>query len=155
MKLAPLLLLLTLAGCGRGADAPATQAPLEPAPLVDTECAVCGMSVAEQASPRGQVVHRDGQHKHFCSIGDLVVYLQTPGPLGQPAEVWVEVLPDDLDPAAHDPAPQPWIPAREAVYQIGPERRVMGTPVLTWRSATGRHAETFDWNELKRRLAKP
>ncbi len=140
-----LLLLVLLVGCG-GPAKTADIAPAEPAPFEGRECAVCSMTVADQPSPRGQVAHRDGSHAHFCSVGDLLHYLGTPGPKGAPTDIWVEAMPADLDPAAHDTAPQPWVAPEEAAFTLGKDRRVMGTPVLSYRKG---EAGTLSWSQLK------
>lgn len=127
--------LLVVSGCGRGAEdsASATFEAIEPG---GAECAVCGMVVREQPSPRGQVVHRDGEHAFLCSIGDLRAYVQAPGPRGEPVATWVEALPEGLDLGARDAAQQPWILAEGARYVVGFERSgVMGLPVGSYASA--------------------
>lgn len=130
---APLLLI----GCGRGGSGEG------PAPVVATdpggaECAVCGMVVREQPSPRGQVVHRDGEHEFLCSLGDLRAYVQAPNPRGEPVATFVEVLPQGLDLRGMDSGAQAWVPAAEAHYVVGFERPgVMGLPVGSFASAEG------------------
>ncbi len=97
------------------------------------ECAVCGMTVRDQPSPRGQLMHRDGAHKHFCSLGDLRAYLQTPSSLGEPVGVWVEDLGPGYDMLAFDTTFRPWTPASGATYVVGVARpRIMGLPVLSF-----------------------
>ncbi len=111
-------------------------APVVPLALEGSECGVCGMTVADQPSPRAQVAHRGGEHRFFCSVGDLLHYLAAPGPLGAPEGLWVEVLPSDLDPAAHDTAPRPWAAPYDLTFVIGVERRVMGLPALSYETRT-------------------
>jgi len=147
----PCLLLLAaalLAACGT-ADKASSAVVTEPQSFDGAECAVCGMTVADQASPRGQAQHRDGGHVHFCSVGDLAVYLESPGPAGPPLAVWVEALPLDLDPVEHDVASQPWIAVEDAVFVLGDPRRVMGTPVLSYASGDG-----IAWSALKDQLRR-
>lgn len=147
------LFLVLLIGCGSTAEV-VEVAPVAPVTLDGTECAVCGMTVAEQASPRGQVVHRNGEHRHFCSLGDLVVYLDTPGPLGAPTGVWVEAMPAGLHPLDHDTAEQPWITPEEGVYAVVGDRRVMGTPVLSYAKDAARGGASLTWAEVRARLKR-
>jgi nitrous oxide reductase accessory protein NosL len=144
------LLALLVIGCGQ-VDAVEEAAAAAPVSLDGTECAVCSMTVADQASPRAQVQHRGGEHRHFCSVADLVVYLNTPGPLGEPEAVWVEAMPADLDPAAHDTSPQDWVLAADATFAIAKDRRVMGTPVLAYGKDVPASA-ALTWTELRARL---
>lgn len=121
-----------IAGCaGAGAEVVVDRTPHA---IDDHECASCGMIVREQPSPRGQAVHRDGERVFFCSLADLVAYQAAPSPHGRLVATWVEALPVELDPAAHDARPQPWIEASEATFVLGVERTVMGTPALTYAS---------------------
>ena len=146
MRLLLLVMTGVLIGCG-GPGEEAAAGPQGPQSFDGAECGVCGMTVADQPSPRGQVAHRDGEHVFFCSLGDLAVSLDAPGPRGTPEALWVEVLPAGLDPADHDTAPQAWVLADEAVYQFGPARRVLGRPVLSFAQGEG-----MRWNELRDQL---
>lgn len=124
-----MILWLAWLGCatvGQGS----VDADLSPASLHQAECAVCGMVVAEQPAPRGQLVYRDGTHHHVCSVEELRAQAQQRSPLGQPVALYVEVLPD---PAAELTAEQPWVPVEEASFVFGADRPfVMGRPVLAF-----------------------
>ncbi len=112
---------------------PATASIAKPLAIGHSECAVCGMTVADQPSPRAQVLHRDGKRRFFCSLGDLRAYVQAPSPLGQVIRIWVETLPTDFDPAKMDLAPRSWIDAEEARFVVGIVRPgIMGRPVLSF-----------------------
>lgn len=149
-------LLLALLACG-GPQQAAPPTPVEPAPLAGTTCAACGMVVAEQPPPRGQVLHRDGTHAHLCSIGDLRAYLQAPNPHGQPLGTWVEALPAGYDPADTRSAALPWHDAETAHYVVGFHRpATMGRPALSFADAAaaaeasvrvGGHVVT--WGDLR------
>jgi copper chaperone NosL len=106
-----------------------------PEPIGQAECAVCGMTVAEQPAPRGQLIWRDGTRAHFCSLGELRATVQGPSPHGEPVAVYVETLPADFDPATPSTAPLAWSAAEQAWYLFGAERPgVMGMPVLSYAS---------------------
>jgi copper chaperone NosL len=129
--------LLVFLGCGGGAsnEAAAPLVAMEPA---GAECAVCGMVVREQPSPRGQVVHRDGEHAFLCSLGDLRAYVQAPGPRGEPVATFVEALPAGHDLSKTDTAAQPWTAAADAHYLVGFDRPgVMGLPIGSFSSEEG------------------
>ena len=127
------MIALFLMACGTAPVDPVDAAPEEPGLA---ECSVCGMVVREQPAPRGQVVLREGQHLHFCSIGDLRAWLDAPSALGAPVATYVEVLPADQDPLSISSAPHPWVQAEDAWYVFGARRPgVMGLPVLTWTDA--------------------
>jgi len=124
-------LLLMLACSGSADDAAAVDTTA--ASNAAAQCDVCAMTVAEQPSPRAQVVYRDGARAHFCSLGELRAALQAPSPHGSAVATYVEALPADFDPAANTAAPLPWIPAEDAWYVFGAERPlVMGLPVLSF-----------------------
>jgi nitrous oxide reductase accessory protein NosL len=128
------LLVLLVAACS-GAEVETTVS-FEPQEPGTAECSVCGMVVAEQPAPRGQVVHRDGKHNFFCSLGDLRAYLQTPTPAGRPEGTWVEVLPPGFDLASRDASPHPWLAADSAVHVVGAQRGgIMGLPILSFADA--------------------
>jgi len=106
---------------------------LQPEPIGLAECAVCGMVVGEQPSPRGQLAYRDGTHSFTCSIEEARALATAPGPLGRPVATWVEELPPDFDWRQTDVVALDWIPAADAYFVFGAERRlVMGVPVLTY-----------------------
>lgn len=143
-------------GCGGGAAATAQVAAVAVEPG-GAECAVCGMVVREQPSPRGQVLHRDGSHQHFCSIGDMRAYLQTPGPLGAPVASFVEVMPAGTNLYERDPAPRPWVAAEDASYVVDFRRiGVMGLPVGSFATpadaaaaAPGVQGRVTTWEALR------
>ncbi len=128
------LALTTGVACG-GAD-PKAQPTAEhsAAPIGVSECAACGMVVREQPAPRGQLVHRDGTRKYFCSLGDLAHYLLAPSPHGDAVAVFVELHePGDAQKASSHEAP--WVAAESAVFVLGIERPlVMGRPALAFRT---------------------
>ncbi len=99
------------------------------------ECAVCGMYVMNQAAPRAQILHRNGERVFFCSIGDMLVYNQTPSPLGKPEKIWVEAVGKDMQLEITGPEGDPWIDHEEAHYVTGIQREmVMGYPVIALQS---------------------
>lgn len=143
------------AACG-GEDEAVTVDPSAHA-FDDDECAACGMIVREQPSPRGQVVHRDGERAFFCSIADMHSYLEAPSPHGAVVATHVEVLAVDDDPAARSTAPERWVNAEEAAYVLGvPRRMIMGEPVLVYashedaeRAAERLGGRTMNWTTLR------
>lgn len=144
-----------LAACG-GETAPSSAASSVAEPIGEHECGACGMIVREQPAPRAQVVHRDGTHVWFCSVGDVVAYLGAPSPHGRIEHVWVEVVAADVDLASTDVSERPWAEVASAHYVLGVTRPdVMGTPVLAFASAadasaaaTRLGARTASWNEV-------
>jgi nitrous oxide reductase accessory protein NosL len=139
------LFLIGLACSGSQAvDGPVAE--VAPVGVAGAMCAVCGMTVDEQPSPRAQVQHRDGQYALLCSVSELQAYLAAPGPLGQPVGTWVEVLPPDLDPALHDTSPRPWRDPSQTWFATVASRRVMGMPVLSYASADDAEAAREAWS---------
>lgn len=134
------LALAGLLGCGSSAsEAPVERVAVDHGPA---ECAVCGMTVRDQPAPRGQTLHRGGEHRHFCSLGDLRAWVQTPSSLGKPLAVWVEDLGPGFDAAAADDAARPWIEAQDAVYVVGIERtNIMGKPILSFSGVEAAEAQ--------------
>jgi copper chaperone NosL len=131
---------MTLAGC-RSNSTSANSTSAEPAEIGPAECAACGMVVREQPAPRAQLIHRDGHRAYFCSIGDLLHYLEGPSPHGQVVEIYVETVDPKLDPADTSPAARPWIDAASATYVVGIDRPgIMGPPALVFESAAAAQA---------------
>ena len=127
------LVAIGLSACSGSSATTADPASTAAQPLARQMCEVCGMVVDEQPSPRGQLVHRDGTHLHFCSLGDMRIYLSAPSPRGKPVAMHVEDLPTSFDPAATDTVERPWIDATSAHYVVGFERAgIMGKPVATF-----------------------
>jgi nitrous oxide reductase accessory protein NosL len=150
------VLLLSILACGTLTDDAATSRAV-PEPIGLAECAVCGMVVGEQPSPRGQLVYRDGSHDHVCSIEELRALAQQPSARGRPTGVFVEVLPADFDPTSTSTDPLPWSDAQDAWYVFGaPRSGVMGEPVLAFpdRATASRFAEPLGskplpWSSLE------
>ncbi|CAM2069397.1 Nitrous oxide reductase accessory protein NosL [Sulfidibacter corallicola] len=148
------VLLATLLGC-TVAESTAATVEASAEAIGPAECAACGMVVREQPAPRGQVVHRDGTRKHFCAVGDLVIYLEEPSPHGSVTHIFFEYFEPQTPIAEMGTAPRPWLKADEGAYIIAPDRQgIMGTPVLVYRGVDG-HAtneKRLTWPELRRRL---
>ncbi len=150
-----LLALQLVAGCGlREGDSLGATALAQA--FADHECGTCGMIVREQPSPRAQVVHRDGTHAWFCSMADVVAYLDAPSTHGRIEQVWVETLPADTDPARAEVEEHPWVHAGDASFVTGIDRvGVMGTPVLAFATeaeadgaASRLGGHTARWSEV-------
>lgn len=130
---------------------------LMPHAIDDHECASCGMLVREQPAPRGQLVHRDGERLFFCSVSDMVTYLEAPSPHGAVLESFVETLDSGDDPMLPAIAPRPWEKSKNAQFVVGVDKPgVMGRPVLVYPSAeqasaiATKHSGTqADWQKLK------
>ncbi|MCO4761361.1 MAG: nitrous oxide reductase accessory protein NosL [Myxococcales bacterium] len=127
-----LLAAVVMAGCGKE-QAKVAAKPVSAKAIGPAECAACGMVVREQPAPRGQLVHRDGTHVFFCSLGDMVQYIQAPSPHGKATHVYVETLDTKVDPEKPEMGARPWILAGKAHYLLGAKRRgIMGPPVLSF-----------------------
>ncbi|MCP3674239.1 MAG: hypothetical protein GY829_07190 [Gammaproteobacteria bacterium] len=99
------------------------------------ECAICGMYIANQPAPRAQILHRNGEHAFFCSIGDMLTYHQIPSPLGKPVKIWVETLDKETNPLISDIEQHQWTDHKNASYLTKINRRmVMGYPVVALQS---------------------
>jgi len=154
MKTATPMILLLLAACGNSRQE--AEQPLTWESIGTSECATCGMVVAEQPAPRGQLVHRDGTRTFFCSLGDLYHYQAAPSPHGKALAIFVEVLDPANDPLALDLAEQPWAPVGEASFVLGLKRvGIMGTPLVAYQSredaektAQAHGARSLDWASL-------
>lgn len=102
-------------------------------PMGSAECSSCGMILRDQPPPRGQLIHRDGEHVFFCSIGDLIHYMETPSPHGAVQEVFIEGLSVDYDFYTNDVSELSWFPTHELAFQVGVERPgIMGVPILAF-----------------------
>jgi FAD:protein FMN transferase len=152
-------LVLALAGCEAAPEEGEAES-VAPVEIGTAECAACGMVVREQPAPRGQLVHRDGTHQHFCALADLAHYAQTPSPHGGADHIFVEALDPSAEPAAIDASPRDWVDAAEASYVVGVERpRVMGEPALAYGSraeaeqvAARLGGRVVSWKELSEHL---
>lgn len=160
VSLACVVVLGSSLGCSKkDAEAAASAAPAAES-IGTSECGACGMVVREQPAPRAQVVYASGERAFFCSIGDLVHYLETPSPEGTPTEVYVEALTPYEDPKQPSTSEHRWIPAGSAHYVLDVEREgVMGKPALVYTSrdeaatAAARHGgRGLDYTELRREL---
>jgi copper chaperone NosL len=130
--------------------------PLTAIKLEGHACEACGMIVREQPIPRGQAIHRDGKRVFFCSLSDMLSYLQTPSPHGKAQAIYVEALEPSADPLPFATTLRPWIPAQEASFVLGVKKdRVMGTPLLSYASpadaqrwAKQHNAQALSWDAL-------
>ncbi len=121
------------------------------------ECAACGMVVREQPSPRAQLIHRDGTHLHFCSVSDMLTYLDAPSSHGDAVSLYVESLDNVSDPIVNQTEELPWIPAKESSYVIGVKKqRIMGRPILSYstkefadKAAKATSGSVVDWKGLR------
>jgi len=154
--------LALAAACGKQSDVD-EKGPAMALDLADQSCDSCGMIVREQSAPRGQLVHRDGTRGFFCSIADLLVYLEAPSPHGKVVATFVESLDAAADPLEFATAARPWVRAESASYVLGVDKeRVMGTPVLVYeteeaaRGVAAGHNASFvvSWRELRARMAQ-
>lgn len=128
-------LVLIGAGCSRGGSS-AGEVDVHAEHIDGQECGACGMIVREQSSARAQLVHRDGTRHFFCSIGDLLAYLEAPSPHGAVRATYVEALDPGADPREFSVEPRPWVSAESAHFVTGVAKpRVMGRPVLVYETA--------------------
>jgi copper chaperone NosL len=134
VMIAAMVALLAI-GCSKSSTT-AAAADHHAEPIDGQECAACGMIVREQSAARAQLVHRDGTRQFFCSIADLLAYLEAPSPHGSVSVVYIETLDPSADPREFSVAPRPWVEAAAAHYVTGvPKPRVMGRPVLAFETA--------------------
>ncbi len=131
-----LSLCLALVACSSRDSTPAEATTHGATAIGTAECAACGMVVREQPAPRGQLVHRDGTRRHFCSIDDMRQYTRAPSPHGKVTEVYLETLAPGADPAEHATHEHAWVPASQAHLVRGaPRKGIMGEPVLVYETA--------------------
>lgn len=122
----------TLTSCSRRSE-PDHAATAQAVTIGAAECKACGMVVREQPAPRAQVLYENGERAFFCSIGDMVHYLEVPSSRGAPLQVYVEALDVGEDPRRTTTAEHRWVPASNAHYVLGVAREgVMGRPVLVY-----------------------
>jgi len=151
-----------LAGCKSHDEGSAPAAQASAAAFGGAECGACGMVVREQPAPRGQLVYHDGTRVFFCSLGDLVQYMQSPSPHGSVEQVYVEVLDPKADPHQPSTAPRPWEDADRAAFVLGVKRgHVMGEPVLAYASKSAAEAvakryggRLVTWSAVRKELAQ-
>jgi nitrous oxide reductase accessory protein NosL len=114
------------------------------------------MYILNQPAPRAQILHRNGEHVFFCSIGDMLTYNQIPSPLGKATKIWVEVINKDVNPTLHNTDTYPWIDHKEAHYVTNVNRTmVMGYPVIALQSKADSEylqksygGQLADWEQL-------
>ncbi|MCP4444404.1 MAG: hypothetical protein GY811_03545 [Myxococcales bacterium] len=124
--------------------------------LAGHECAACGMTVRDQPAPRGQLVHNDATRLFFCSLSDMITYLEAPSPHGKVVQIYAESMDSDPDPIASKTELRPWINATTSTYVVGFEKRVMGTPILSYSTAAEAEdlasrisAQVKSWEDLQ------
>lgn len=163
MRYAPVLFLLILfPACRNDGGGEEAKINTGPAAMDVAECNACGMVVRDQPAPRGQAVHRDGTRAWFCSLGDMMVYLDTPSPHGSVNHVYVELMNPDHKPENLAVQLQPWQNASEVFYVLDVERpAIMGPPVLSYKSAADadQAAQAYDgrvvdWPGLREAFGK-
>jgi nitrous oxide reductase accessory protein NosL len=141
-------LLLALA-CGSPEERK-TALTLEPIPLGNQEDALCGMLVREQSAPRGQLIHRDGTHQFFCSVADLLAYLDAPSPHGRVDRIFFESLDPSEDPAISHLEEHAWIGSGNAFFVVGVERKgIMGPPVLVYEDRAAAESVLMRYREAR------
>ena len=154
-----ILTLLTVLACGSKPEEKTAAASNEAQPIGFAECAACGMVVAEQPAPRGQLVHRNGERVYFCSIGDMLAYQNTPSPHGRVVAVYVEVMDGTADPLSIDPTERAWRAAEETHFVLGvPRNGIMGPPVMSYTQkqagvdvAKAWKGDLMTWSKLQQR----
>ncbi|KPV41226.1 hypothetical protein AN478_04890 [Thiohalorhabdus denitrificans] len=145
MPKAPLLALiltLLLAACSGGGQETATPDPQ--IPDRSASCAVCGMTVVDYPGPKAQL-HLKGEDRplHFCSTRDFFAFLLEED---SPQDHRIAVMyVNDMGKSAWErphKAEGAWIPAREAHYVVGSDRRgAMGPTLASFGKRS--EAETF------------
>ena len=128
--LAPALVLLLLAACSGGEEA---KAPAEPQdPDRSASCEVCGMTVVDYPGPKAQIwLQGEDAPLHFCSTRDFFAYLLEPDS-PQPHRMRAMFVHDMGATDWEDPQPgsASWIPAKEAFYVVGSDRKGSMGPTL-------------------------
>lgn len=112
-----LLVILALAGCGRGDEQIA--APREPGP--DAAGFFCGMTLKEHKGPKGQILPKGWKDPlWFSSVRDALTYVEQEIVSDREmAGFWV----NDMGAGTWDvPAPGSWIEAKSAWYVVGSTR---------------------------------
>jgi nitrous oxide reductase accessory protein NosL len=136
-RIFPALFLAMLAQWGLACDSaevPLSRAEIGPEAIANQEDAVCGMLVREQSAPRAQVIHRDGTRAFFCSVADLLAYLEAPSPHGTVLRTYLEVMEPDESPTRSHTRAHPWSEAGQASFVVGLKRpSIMGPPVMVYR----------------------
>lgn len=136
------LTLLVLAGCDGDQEAAAPAEPREP--TRSASCEVCGMTVVDYPGPKAQI-HLKGEEAphHFCSTRDFFAYLlEEDSPRAHRIEaMYVHDMgrTDWERPHAEEGR---WVPAREAFYVVGSDRRGAMGPTLA-AFAEDQAAEAF------------
>ncbi|MGQ7248614.1 nitrous oxide reductase accessory protein NosL [Halomonas sp. V046] len=141
-RLKPLASLALAAALLAGCDASSSPAALAgPEPITDADiCHVCGMLVANQPGPKGEVyLNHDQQARKFCSTLEMFIFLRQPDNAAQLSHAWVH----DMGHTDWDhPANDAFTRARDAWYVVGHRRRgSMGHTLASF--ATRADAETF------------
>jgi nitrous oxide reductase accessory protein NosL len=160
--LCSVLAVLLVTGCPKK-NSVAKTSQLKAEKFAGHECAACGMIVRDQSSPRGQVVHRDGTRKYFCSVADMMTYLLAPSPHGKTKAVFVETLDPKVDPTIFSKPQRPWRDSEKSTYVLGVDKpRVMGKPILVYETTKQAKAvaekykgKVVGWSGLLATFKKP
>lgn len=146
------------AGCKADQAVEGAAAKVGPKPIGNAECASCTMVVREQPAPRGQLVHRDGTHLHFCSVDDMVQYLHSPSKHGEAVEIYTEVMPPAHAPSDMSTEERTWTAAESVHFVLGVKRQgVMGPPVMSYQTraaataaGTEHQGHVVTWQQLRK-----
>lgn len=128
--LAVTLTLLLLAGCDGGEQATAPAEPQDPDR--SASCEVCGMTVVDYPGPKAQIwLKGEDAPRHFCSTRDFFAYLLEPDS-PRPHRIRAMYVHDMGQTEWEQPhaGKGHWVPAREAFYVAGSDRKGAMGPTL-------------------------
>ena len=147
-------ILISLVNCNSKEE----KIPL-PGEMEAKECSVCSMVISEQPSPRLQLFHHSGSNPFFCSMEDLMAYLNIPSHLGQPLVIYAEGSDQLARPEEIQTEKSIWLRAKECFFVINIDRPgVMGRPALVFSNqhdadkyAQAHNGKAFNWKELQQK----
>jgi copper chaperone NosL len=120
--LAPALLALALAACGKGAEAPLQAADFDR----DTSCALDGMLLADYPGPKAQIVFEGAKPEFFCDTVEMFSIYLKPEQQRRVRALFVQ----DMGKADWNAPRGNWIDAKSAFYVHGSKKRGAMGPTL-------------------------